>query len=59
MIYHITRKKIREYDPFNKKLMEITEQHKQVALVETDTDRKYHTRHDLHFNKLGKLMFSK
>ena len=25
---------------------------------ETDIDRKYHTRHGLHFNKLGKLLFS-
>jgi len=28
---------------FNKKLMEITKEHKQVALIEIDTDRKYHT----------------
>ena len=58
MIYHITRKKIREYDPFNKKLMEIIKEHKQVALIEIDIDRKYHTQHGLHFNKLGKLLFS-
>ena len=43
---------------FNKKLMEITKEHKQVALKEIDMDRKYHTRHGLHFNKLGKLLFS-
>ena len=43
---------------FNKKLMEITKEHKQVALIEIDTDRKCHTRHGLHFNKLGKLLFS-
>jgi len=28
---------------FNKKLMEITKEHKQVALIEIDIDRKYHT----------------
>ena len=44
--------------PFNKKLKEITKEHKQVALIEIDTDRKYHTQHGLHFNKLGKLLFS-
>ena len=38
--------------------MEITNKHKQVALIEIDVDRKYHTRHGLHFNKLGKLLFS-
>ena len=43
---------------YNKKLMEITKEHKQVALIETDRDRKYHTRHGLHFNTLGKLLFS-
>jgi hypothetical protein len=43
---------------FNKKLIEITKEHKQVALIEIDIDRKYHTQHGLHFNKLGKLLFS-
>ena len=38
--------------------MEITKEHKQVALIEIDIDRKYHKRHGLHFNKLGKLLFS-
>jgi hypothetical protein len=38
--------------------MEITKEHKQVALIEIGIDRKYHTRHGLHFNKLGKLLFS-
>jgi predicted GNAT family N-acyltransferase len=39
--------------------MEIITEHKQVALIEIDiVDRKYHTWHDLHFNKLGKLLFS-
>jgi hypothetical protein len=38
--------------------MEITKEHKQVALIETDIDRKYHTRHGLHFNKLGKLLLT-
>ena len=41
---------------FKKKLMEITKEHKQVALI--DIDRKYHAQHGLHFNKLGKLLFS-
>ena len=39
--------------------MKIAKEHKQVALIEIDIDRKYHTRHDLHFNMLGKLLFSK
>jgi len=38
--------------------MEIIKEHKQVALIEIDIDRKYHTQHGLHFNKLGKLLFS-
>jgi len=38
--------------------MEITKEHKQVALTEIDIDRKYHTWHGLHFNKLGKLLFT-
>jgi hypothetical protein len=38
--------------------MEITKEHKQVALTEIDIDRKYHTRLGLHFNKLGKLLFT-
>jgi hypothetical protein len=42
----------------NKKLMEIAKERKQVALIEINIDRKYHTRHGLHFNKLGKLLFS-
>ena len=37
--------------------MEITKKHKQVALIDIDIDRKY-TQHGLHFNKLGKLLFS-
>ena len=37
--------------------MEITKEHKQVALIDIDIDRKC-TRHCLHFNKLGKLLFS-
>jgi len=28
---------------YNKKLMEITKEHKQVALTEEDIDKKYHT----------------
>jgi len=39
--------------------MDITKEHKQVALIEIDIDRKYHTRDGLYFNKLGKLLFSK
>jgi len=38
--------------------METTKEHKQVALIQINIDRKYHTRHGLHFNKLGKLLFS-
>jgi hypothetical protein len=38
--------------------MEIIKEHKQVALIEIDVDRKYHTQYGLHFNKLGKLLFS-
>jgi len=43
--YSLENKRIRS---FNKKLMEITKEHKQVALIEIDIDRKYHTRHGLH-----------
>ena len=32
---------------FNKTLMDITKEHKQIAPIETDIDRKYHTRHGL------------
>jgi len=53
--YSQVNKGIRSY---NKKLMEITKEHKQVALREIDIDRKYHTRHGLHFNTLRKLLFS-
>ena len=53
--YSQVNKGIRHY---NEKLREITKEHKQLALIETDIDRKYHTRHGLHFNKLGKLLFS-
>jgi len=42
---------------YNKKLMEITKEHKQVALIEIDIDRKY-TWHGLHFSKLGKLLLT-
>ena len=38
--------------------MEIAKEHKQVALIAIDIDRISHTRHGLHFNKLGKLLFS-
>ena len=38
--------------------MEIIKDHKQVAQIKIDIDRKYHTRHGLHLNKLGKLLFS-
>jgi hypothetical protein len=43
---------------YNEKLREMTKQHTQVALIEIDIDKKYHTRHGLHFNKLGKLLFA-
>jgi hypothetical protein len=38
--------------------MGIAKVHKHVALIEIDIDRIYHTRHGLHFNKSGKLLFS-
>jgi len=38
--------------------MEITKEYKQVALLEINVDKKYHTRQGLHFNKLHKLLFS-
>jgi len=53
--YSQVNKGIRSY---NKILMKITKEHKQVALIKIDIDRKYHIRHGLHFNKLGKLLFS-
>jgi hypothetical protein len=54
--YHSqVNKRIRSY---NKKLLEIIKDHKQVAQIKIDIDRKYHTRHGLHLNKLGKLLFS-
>ena len=53
--YSQINKGIRSY---NRKLLEIADEHKQVALIEIDIDRKYHTRHGLHFNKQGKLLFS-
>jgi hypothetical protein len=40
-----------EIRSYNKKLMEIMNAHKQVALIEINTHGKYHTRHGLHFNK--------
>jgi len=53
--YLQVNKGIRSY---NKILMEIIKEYKQVALIEIDIDRKYHIQHGLHFNKLGKLLFS-
>jgi len=58
--YHSpTNKRIRSY---NKELLELTSElageHGQVALIEIDFKRKFHTRHGLHFNKQGKLLFS-
>jgi hypothetical protein len=52
--YSQINKGIRSY---NKKLLEITKEHEQVALIEIDIDRKY-TQHGLHFNKQGKLWLS-
>jgi hypothetical protein len=43
---------------FNRKLLEIAAENKQLTLLEIGMDRKYHTRHGLHFNKPGKLLFS-
>jgi len=54
--YHLqVNKGLRSY---NKKLLEITKEHEQVALIEIDTDRKYDTRYGLHLNKLGKLLLT-
>jgi hypothetical protein len=39
---------------YNRKIRETTQEHEQVALMELNTERKNHTRHGLHFNKLGK-----
>ena len=39
-------------------MIEITKEHKQIALIERNIDRKYHTWYGLHFNNLGKLLFS-
>jgi hypothetical protein len=47
-----------EIRSYNDKLRDIVNEHKQVALIEMDFDRKYHTRHGLHLNKLGKLQFT-
>jgi hypothetical protein len=44
--------------PFNSKLLEIAAENKQLTLLEIGMDRIYHTRHGLHFNKPGKLLFS-
>jgi len=38
----ITHQKIREIRSFNKKLMEITKEHKQVALIEIDIESIIH-----------------
>jgi hypothetical protein len=47
--YHSqVNKRIRSY---NKKLLEISKDHKQVAQIKIATDRKYHMRHGLHLNK--------
>ena len=53
--YSKVNKDIRSY---NERLRDITKLHKQVALIDMDIDRRYHTRHGLHFNKLGKLLFA-
>jgi hypothetical protein len=58
--YHsLINKRIRSY---NTELLELTSEFTseqgQVALIEIDFKRKYHTRHGLHFNKHGKLLFS-
>ena len=39
-------------------MREITKEHKQVALIEIDVDKKYHIQHGLHFNKLGRLVLT-
>ena len=39
---------------YNRRIGEIIQEHEQLTLMELDTARKNHTRHGLHFNKLGK-----
>jgi len=39
---------------YNRKIRETIREHEQVTLMELNTERKNHTRHGLHFNKLGK-----
>jgi hypothetical protein len=58
--YHsLTNKRIRSY---NFELLHLTNEfaseHGQVALIEMDFDRSFHTHHGLHFNRHGKLLFS-
>jgi hypothetical protein len=52
-------KRIRSY---NSELLHLTSkfarEHGQVALIEIDFDRSFHTHHGLHFNRLGRLLFS-
>jgi hypothetical protein len=47
--YSQVNKGIRSY---NKKLMEIILEHKQIALIEIDIDKKCHTQHGQHFNNI-------
>jgi hypothetical protein len=53
--YSLINEKIRAY---NKRIGEIMREHEQVTLMELDTERKNHTWHGLHFNKLGKWWLS-
>jgi hypothetical protein len=43
---------------YNRRVGEIIREQEQVTLMELDTERKNHTRHGLHFNKLGKWWLS-
>jgi len=39
---------------FNRKLLKLMKPYKHVLVITADTDRKFHTRHGLHMNNLGK-----
>ena len=55
--YHsLTNAGIRSY---NAELKELASEHRHITIIESEFKRKFHTRHGLHFNKQGKLLFSK
>jgi hypothetical protein len=43
---------------YNAELMELSSKYDQVTIIESGLKRKFHTRHGLHFNRQGKLVFS-